>query len=142
ARYITVVPEIEMPGHAQAAIASYPQFGVTGTRPPVSNDWGVNTWLYDIDDGTFAFLQDVLDETMALFPSPYLHIGGDEAVKDQWQASKKIQREMHALGIADEDALQSWFIARIGKYLSAHGRKLVGWDEILQGGVPADAIVM
>lgn len=142
ARYITVVPEIEMPGHAQAAIASYPQFGVTGKRPSVSNDWGVNTWLYNIDDDTFAFLQNVLDETMSLFPGPYIHIGGDEAVKDQWQASKPIQQRMHALGIAHEDALQSWFIARIGKHLSAHGRKLVGWDEILQGGVPAEAIVM
>ena len=142
ARYITVVPEIEMPGHAQAAIASYPQFGVTGERPPVSHDWGVNTWLYNLDDRTFDFLDDVLDETMALFPGPYVHVGGDEAVKDQWQASKNIQRRMHTLGIKDEDALQAWFIARIGEHIKAKGRKLVGWDEILQGGVPPDAIVM
>lgn len=142
ARHITVVPEIEMPGHAQAAIASYPQFGVTGKRPPVSHDWGVHTFLYNINHSTFDFLDNVLDETMALFPGPYIHIGGDEAVKDQWQASKKIQRRMHALGIQNEDALQAWFVARVGKHLKAKGRKLVGWDEILQGGVPADAIVM
>jgi hexosaminidase len=142
ARHITVVPEIEMPGHAQAAIASYPQFGVTGKRPPVSNDWGINTWLYNLDDSTFDFLDHVLDETMALFPGPYIHVGGDEAVKDQWQASKKIQRRMKALGIKDEDALQAWFTARIGAHIKAKGRRLVGWDEILQGGVPSDAIVM
>ena len=141
-RHITVVPEIEMPGHAQAAIASYPELGVTGKRPPVSNDWGVNTWLYNLDDSTFDFLDNVLDETMALFPGPYIHVGGDEAVKDQWQASKKIQRRMQTLGIKNEDALQAWFIARIGRHIKAKGRKLVGWDEILQGGVPANAIVM
>ncbi|HET7558114.1 MAG TPA: family 20 glycosylhydrolase, partial [Rhodanobacteraceae bacterium] len=141
ARHITVVPEIEMPGHAQAAIASYPELGVTGRRPPVSHDWGVHTWLYNIDDGTFDFLDDALDETMALFPGPYIHIGGDEAVKDQWQASPKIQRRMRALGIKDQDALQAWFIARIGDHIKAKGRRLVGWDEILQGGVPPDAIV-
>ncbi|MGN6312406.1 MAG: family 20 glycosylhydrolase [Rhodanobacteraceae bacterium] len=142
ARHITVVPEIEMPGHAQAAIASYPKLGVIGKRPPVSHDWGVHTFLYNIDDGTFDFLENVLDETMALFPGPYIHVGGDEAVKDQWQASKKIQRRMRALGIKNEDALQGWFIARIGQHIQAKGRRLVGWDEILQGGVPANAIVM
>ncbi|HET6913382.1 MAG TPA: family 20 glycosylhydrolase [Rhodanobacteraceae bacterium] len=141
ARHITVVPEIEMPGHAQAAIASYPQLGVTGKRPPVSNEWGVNTWLYNIQDGTFDFIDNVLDETMALFPGPYIHVGGDEAVKDQWQASKRIQHRMHALGIKNEDALQAWFIARVGQHIKSSGRKLVGWDEILQGGVPPDAIV-
>ncbi|MBS0431446.1 MAG: family 20 glycosylhydrolase [Proteobacteria bacterium] len=142
ARYITVVPEIEMPGHATAAIASYPQYGVTGRRPEVSSDWGVHTTLYNIDDATFAFLDHVLDEVMARFPGPYIHIGGDEAVKDQWQASKNIQRRMHALGIKDEDALQAWFVARIAQHIAARGRTLVGWDEILQGGLPANAIVM
>ena len=142
ARYITVVPEIEMPGHATAAIASYPQFGVTGKRPTVSSDWGVHTTIYNIDDRTFAFLDNVLDEVMTLFPGPYIHIGGDEAVKDQWQASKKIQRKMRALGTKNEDALQAWFVGRIGKHISARGRALVGWDEILQGGLPTNAVVM
>jgi hexosaminidase len=142
ARHITVVPEIDMPGHAQAVVAAYPQFGVTGRRPPVSVDWGVNPYLYNVDDATFRFITDVLDEVMALFPSKYIHVGGDEAVKDQWQASPAVQAKMHALGLKDEDALQGWLIDRVGRYLDAHGRRLIGWDEILDGGVPADATVM
>jgi len=141
-RHVTIVPEIEMPGHAQAAIAAYPQFGVTGKNTAVSHDWGVNTYLFNIDESTFGFLQDVLDEVMELFPSRYIHIGGDEAAKDQWQASARVQARLHALGLKDEAALQGWFTARIGKYLAAHGRKLIGWDEILEGGVPPDATVM
>ena len=141
-RHITIVPELDMPGHAQAAVASYPELGVTGKRPPVSVDWGVNTYLYNVDDATFVFMQNVLDEVMALFPSRYIHVGGDEAVKDQWQASPAVQAKMRALGLKDENALQGWFIARIGTYLKAHGRRLIGWDEILEGGVPRDATVM
>lgn len=142
ARHITVVPELDMPGHAQAAVASYPQFGVTGKRPAVSVDWGVNPYLYNVDDMTFKFVDNVLDEVMALFPSHYIHVGGDEAIKDQWKASPAIQAKLRALHLKDEDALQGWFIGRIGSYLSAHGRRLIGWDEILDGGVPADATVM
>jgi len=142
ARHVTIVPELDMPGHAQAAVASYPELGVTGKRPPVSVDWGVHTYLYNVDDATFVFMQHVLDEVMALFPSRYIHVGGDEAVKDQWQASPAVQAKMHALGLKNEDALQGWFIARMGTYLKAHGRRLIGWDEILEGGVPADATVM
>jgi len=142
ARHITVVPEIDMPGHAQAAVASYPQLGVTGKRPPVSVDWGVNPYLYNVDDPTFQFIDNVLDEVMALFPSHYIHVGGDEAIKDQWKASPAVQAKIKALHLKDEDALQGWFIGRIGTYLSAHGRRLIGWDEILDGGVPADATVM
>jgi len=141
-RYVTIVPEIEMPGHAQASVAAYPEFGVTGTNPGVSHDWGINTYLYNVDDATFVFLQGVLDEVMELFPSPYIHVGGDEAAKDQWQASAHVQGRMRELGLKDEAALQGWFTARIGKYLAAHGRKLIGWDEILEGGVPANATVM
>jgi hexosaminidase len=141
-RYITVVPEIEMPGHAQAAIAAYPQIGVTGKHPPVSTDWGVNTWLYNVDDRSFIFLENVLDEVMAIFPSTYIHVGGDEAAKDQWKASKSVQAKMKTLGIANEEQLQGWFIARIGTYLDAHGRRLIGWDEILEGGLPPQATVM
>jgi hexosaminidase len=95
-----------------------------------------------VDESTFAFLQGVLDEVMELFPSPYIHVGGDEAAKDQWQASASVQARLRERGLKDEAALQGWFTARIGKYLAAHGRKLVGWDEILEGGVPADATVM
>jgi len=141
-RHITVVPELDMPGHAQAAVASYPELGVTGTRPPVSVDWGVNPYLYNVDDHTLQFLQNVLDEVMALFPSTYIHVGGDEAVKDQWKASAAVQARMKTLGIKTEDAMQSWFIDQMGKYLTAHNRRLIGWDEILEGGVPASATVM
>ena len=141
-RCVTIIPEIEMPGHAQAAVAAYPQFGVTGNDPVVSHDWGVNTYLFNVDEPTFGFLQNVLDEVMELFPSRYIHIGGDEAAKDQWQASARVQARLHELGLKDEAALQGWFTARIGKYLAAHGRKLIGWDEILEGGVPPDATVM
>ena len=143
ARHITVVPELDMPGHAQAAVAAYPRLGVTGRRPVVSVDSGVNPWLYNVDDDTFTFIDHVLDEVMALFPSTYIHVGGDEAIKDQWQASPAVQAKMGALGIRSEDALQGWFIGRIGRYLDAHGRRLLGWDEILEGeNVPADATVM
>ncbi len=143
ARHITIVPEIDMPGHAQAAVAAYPQLGVTGKRPEVSIDWGVNPWLYNVDDATFAFIDNVLDEVMALFPSTYIHVGGDEAIKDQWEASPAVQAKMRELGITSENALQGWFIGRIGQYLEKHGRKLIGWDEILEGdNLPADATVM
>lgn len=143
ARNVTIVPEIEMPGHALSAIRAYPQLGTGASIPPgVESDWGVFPWLYNIDDGTFAFLEDVLREVMALFPSRTIHVGGDEAVKDQWKASAKIQAQMKALGISDEEKLQGWFMARIGKFLAAHGRRMIGWDEILLGGVPHDATVM
>ena len=141
-RYVTIVPEIEMPGHAQAAIAAYPQLGVAGDNPGVSHDWGVHTYLYNVEDSTFIFLQNVLTETMSLFPSQYIHIGGDEAAKDQWQASRRVQQRMRAVGVGSEAEMQSWFIKRIEAFLSAHGRKLIGWDEILEGGLPPRATVM
>lgn len=141
-RYITVVPEIDLPGHAQAAIAAYPQLGVTGKAPPVSPDWGVHTWLFNVDDGTFAFLENVLGEVMELFPSKYIHLGGDEAAKDQWQQSAAVQAKRRELGLKDDMELQSWFMGRLGKYIEGKGRRLIGWDEILEGGPPADATVM
>jgi hexosaminidase len=142
ARHITVVPEIDMPGHAQAAVAAYPDIGVTGAQPLVSIDWGVNPYLFNVDDHTIDFLHNVLNEVMELFPSTFIHVGGDEAIKDQWQASAAVQARMRSLGIKDEKALQSWFIERMGQYLAQHGRRLIGWDEILEGGVPPSASVM
>ena len=142
ARHITVVPEIDMPGHAQAAVAAYPDIGVTGERPAVSVDWGVNPYLFNVDEHTITFLHNVLDEVMELFPSTFVHVGGDEAIKDQWQAAPAVQARMRALGIKDEKALQSWFIERMGVYLAQHGRRLIGWDEILEGGLPPSASVM
>ena len=143
ARNVTIIPEIEMPGHALSAIRAYPRLGTGAVIPPgVESDWGVFPWLYNVDDRTFGFLEDVLTEVMALFPSRTIHVGGDEAVKDQWKSSPKIQTQMNALGIADEEHLQGWFMARIGKFLTAHGRRMIGWDEILLGGVPHDAMIM
>lgn len=143
ARNITIVPEIEMPGHALSAIRAYPELGTGASIPPgVQSDWGIFPWLYNTDETTFAFLEDVLSEVMALFPSRYIHVGGDEAVKDQWKNSPRIQAQMKELGLANEDALQSWFTARIGRFLAAHGRRLIGWDEILKGGIPANAVIM
>jgi hexosaminidase len=142
-RHITIVPEIEMPGHASAAIAAYPQLGVEGHGvKAVPADWGVYPNLYNVDDATFAFLEDVLTEVMELFPSEYIHIGGDEAAKIQWQTSKTVQAKMKALGIADEHQLQSYFVQRIEKFLNSKGRRLIGWDEILEGGLATNATVM
>ena len=143
ARHVTILPEIEMPGHAAAAIAAYPELGtepVPSGRP--SSDWGVHYHLYNIDDGTFTFLETVLTEVMALFPSPYIHIGGDEAVKDQWKASPKIQARRKELKVGTEDELQAWFVRRIEAFLEKRGRRLIGWDEILQGGIAPHATVM
>lgn len=141
-RNVTIVPEIEMPGHALAAIRAYPWLGTGTPIPPgTESDWGVFPWLYNIDDRTFGFLEDVLGEVMALFPSRYIHVGGDEAVKDQWKASPAIQARMKALGVKDEAALQSWFVHRIEKFVSGKGRRLIGWDEILEGGMPEGATI-
>jgi hexosaminidase len=143
ARHVTIVPEIEMPGHATAAIAAYPEFGAGPDHPTgPSSDWGVHTSLYNVDEKTFGFLEDVLTEVMALFPSRYVHVGGDEAAKAAWKADPAVQGRMKSLWIGDEDALQGWFISRIERFLNQHGRKLVGWDEILQGGVSPGATVM
>lgn len=141
-RFITVVPEIEMPGHAQAAIAAYRALGTDAAAPPVSSDWGVHTYLYNVDEPTFSFMEDVLTEVMALFPGRYIHIGGDEAAKDRWRGSPAIQKRMRELGVANEAALQSYFTHRMERFLSGRGRQLIGWDEILEGGLPAAASVM
>jgi len=142
-RHITIVPEIDVPGHASAAIAAYPE--LAAAPPPsraVPADWGVYPNLFNTDEPTLRFLEGVLDEVMDLFPSTYIHLGGDEAVKDQWKASPTVQAQMKALGLADEHAMQTWFIQRLGRHLAAKGRRLVGWDEILEGGLPANATVM
>ncbi len=141
-RQVMIVPEIDMPGHMQAAIAAYPELGSAGDTPAVSHDWGVHPYLLNVDEATFDFIDNVLDEVMALFPAPYIHIGGDEALKDQWKASPRVQARMRELGLRDENALQGWFVARVRQHLAQHGRRMVGWDEILDAEVPADAVVM
>jgi hexosaminidase len=142
-RHVTVVPEIEMPGHATAAVVAYPELGVTNNPPKVvPEEWGIFPTLFNIDDSTFTFLENVLAEVIELFPGEYIHVGGDEALKDEWHASPKIQARMKELGLKDEHALQSYFIQRIGKFIDSKGRKLIGWDEILEGGLAANATVM
>jgi hexosaminidase len=143
ARNVTIVPEIEMPGHASATLVAYPQLAVDGTTlGEVPADWGIYPNLYNVEDATFEFLENVLREVMELFPGTYIHVGGDEAVKDQWRGSTRVQQLMRERGIADEARLQSAFVQRIGRFLAAHGRRLVGWDEILEGGLAPDATVM
>jgi hexosaminidase len=143
-RHVLIVPEIDMPGHAQAALAAYPELGAIDGHPtlPVSAGWGVHSHLFNLEPGTFEFLQNVLDEVLELFPSRYVHIGGDEAVKDEWNASPSVQARARLLGISDAEALQTYFAQKISGYLSAKGRRAVGWDEILQPGLAADAVVM
>ncbi|WP_297512203.1 family 20 glycosylhydrolase [uncultured Caulobacter sp.] len=142
ARNVTIVPEIETPGHALASIVAYPALGVAPPDASHMGDWGVFPWLYNTDDATFAFLDDVLNEVMDIFPSTFIHVGGDEALKDQWKASPKVQAKIKALGLKDEHELQSWFIQRVGQTLAQRGRRLVGWDEILEGGLAPNATVM
>ncbi|HEX4970235.1 MAG TPA: family 20 glycosylhydrolase [Steroidobacteraceae bacterium] len=141
-RNVTIVPEIDMPGHASAAIAAYPQLGVTGKPAAVPADWGVYPNLFNVEESTFAFFEDVLGEVLTLFPSEYIHTGGDEAVKNQWHGSPRVQSRMRELGVQDEHALQSYFVQRIGQYLNAQGRRLIGWDEILEGGLAPNATIM
>lgn len=142
-RHITIIPEIEMPGHAQAALAAYPALGCTGGPYATATFWGVFDDVYCAgNDSTFAFLQNVLDEVMDLFPSRYIHIGGDECPKTRWKACPKCQQRISTLGLKDEHALQSYFIQRIEKYVNSRGRNIIGWDEILEGGLAPNATVM
>lgn len=141
-RNVTIIPEIEIPGHSQAAIASYPFLGCTGDRVEVMTEWGISPYIYNLEDTTFQFLFAVLDEVAEVFPGKYIHIGGDEAVKDQWRASRRINEQMRDLGIANYEALQSYFINRIADYLAVKGRQIIGWDEIIEGNIRTDAVVM
>jgi hexosaminidase len=142
ARHVTVVPEIEMPGHARAAIAAYPELGVTGDPITVWTNWGVTPYILNAEESTIAFMQDVLTEVLAIFPSRYIHIGGDEAAKDLWKVNPRIQARIKQLGLKDEHELQSWFIRRMDTFLTQRGRRLLGWDEILEGGLAPGATVM
>ena len=144
ARHITIVPEIEMPGHTNAAIAAYPQFACTDGPFTVlpGGVWPITDIYCAGKDETFNFLQDILTEVMELFPSGYIHIGGDEANKKEWNDCPDCQRRIKEEGLADEHELQSYFITRIEKFLNQNGRQLIGWDEILEGGLAPNAAVM
>jgi len=141
-RYVTIVPEIEMPGHSVAVLAAYPELACTPGPFEVSTVWGVKDDIYCPHERTFEFLENVLTEVMELFPSPYIHIGGDEAPKRRWQESPVAQEIIRREGLADEFELQSWFIQRIESFLLQNGRRLIGWDEILEGGLAPQATVM
>ncbi len=141
-RGITVIPEIELPGHSQAAVSAYPELGCTGEQVDVATKWGVFEDIYCTKEGTFKFLEDVLDEVVALFPSEYIHIGGDEAPKTRWKACDHCQSVIKREGLKDEHELQSYFISRMETYLNSKGRQIIGWDEILEGGLAPNATVM
>ena len=142
-RHITVVPEIEMPGHALAALAAYPNLSCTGDSFEVGQQWGVYEDVYCAgNDQVFEFLEDVLEEVVALFPGDFVHIGGDECPKTRWESCAKCQQRMVDEGLKDEHELQSYFIQRMERYLNGKGKKIIGWDEILEGGLAPNAAVM
>lgn len=141
-RQITILPEIEMPGHSQAAIASYPFLSCTGKPQEVAKGWGVFEDVFCTKDSTFQFLKDVLDEVMILFPGKYIHIGGDECPKTRWKKCLHCQSIIKKENLKDEHELQSYFIKRIEKYINSNGKQIIGWDEILEGGLAPNAAVM
>jgi len=143
ARFVTIVPEIEMPGHSIAALTAYPELGCTGGPYKVRCRWGVEPDIYCAgNDKVFEFLEDVMTEVMELFPSEFIHIGGDEAPKGRWKKCPKCQARIKKEGLHNEHELQSYFIRRMDKFLASHGRRLIGWDEILEGGLAPGAAVM
>jgi hexosaminidase len=141
-RYITIVPEIEMPGHSLAALAAYPELACTEGPFEVGMTWGVFEDIYCPSEETFAFLENVLAEVIEIFPGELVHIGGDEAPKVRWEESALVQELKAREGLADEHEVQSWFVHRIERFLNANGRRLIGWDEILDGGLAPNATVM
>ena len=141
-RFIEVIPEIEMPGHAQAVLATYPQLACKPDKYEVSCIWGVHKNVLCTKEATFRFLEDVLTEVFAIFPSNYIHIGGDECPKDRWKECPTCQNNIKKLGLKDEHELQSYFISRMEKFINSHGKKIIGWDEILEGGLAPNATVM
>lgn len=141
-RHISVVPEIDLPGHTRAAIAAYPELGCTGRPAEVRTCWGRGDDILNPSEETFTFLEGVFAEAMDVFPSPFIHVGGDEVIKSIWTESARCRERMAELGLADEDALQAYFIRRMRDFLAVHGRRLIGWDEVLEGGLPSDSAVM
>ena len=137
-----VLPEIDMPGHMTAAVAAYPELGNTAEAHEVWTRWGISEHVLNLDDATVAFCTDVLDEVVDVFPAPYVHLGGDECPTLEWRSSASARRRMTEEGFSSERELQGWFTARLADHLSAHGRTVVGWDELLEAGAPPGAIVM
>lgn len=141
-KFIDVIPEIEMPGHSRAALAAYPEYSCTGEKQEVPGLWGIFDDIYCSKEESIIFMQDILSEVIALFPSEYIHIGGDEAPKVRWKECKKCKKVIKKNDLKDEHELQSYFIRRMDTYLTERGKKLIGWDEILEGGLSPNAAVM
>jgi hexosaminidase len=142
-RHITIVPEIEMPGHSLAVLAAYPRFSCTGGPFETFKTWGVSEDVFCAgNDSTFAFIQNILTEVFDLFPGKYVHIGGDECMKDRWKGCEKCQKRIIDKKLKDEESLQSYFIMRIEKFVNQNGKQIIGWDEILEGGLAPNATVM
>jgi hexosaminidase len=136
---VEIVPEIEMPGHSSASLAAYPQYSCRGNAQETLTSWGISTRVFCLgNDGALAFLEELLDEMLTLFDSPFVHVGGDECPRDEWRNCPKCQARAQSVGVP----LQSWFTSRIAHFLAARGRRLIGWDEILEGSLPAGATVM
>jgi hexosaminidase len=142
ARGVLVLPEIELPGHSSAAISAYPHLGVRGTPIPVPTRWGVFEDVYGVHDEVFVFLAEVLSQVAERFPSPYLHIGGDECPKTQWLGDARCRELMSAQGLESGEALQAWFLRRVAGVVEGLGRRVVGWSEISEGGLIPDATLM
>ncbi|KDN81258.1 beta-N-acetylhexosaminidase [Kitasatospora cheerisanensis] len=142
-RGITVVPEIDLPGHMRAAIAAYPELG-NGLEParPVCTTWGITEQILNVEESTLQFCRDVLTEVLEVFPGPYVHLGGDEVPKREWRESPRVQRRMRELGLPDESALAAWFTRQLAEFLTARGRRPIGWDELLEDGLPAGTALM
>lgn len=142
-RYIEVIPEIDMPGHMLGALASYPQLGCRGKGYEVWTHWGISKdVLCAGKEETFEFVENVLAEVLDLFPSKFIHVGGDECPKERWKECPACQRRIREEGLANENELQSYFMHRVEKWLHEHGRELIGWDEIMQGGISKSAVIM
>ncbi|ROS78312.1 hexosaminidase [Curtobacterium sp. PhB130] len=139
-RFVTVVPEIESPGHVRAALAAYPELGVTPDQPvEVWTEWGIADDVLNAEDATIDFFKDVLDEVITLFPSAYIGVGGDECPKVQWEGDARTQARMRELGLADEEQLQAWIIGQLAAHIESQGRRAFGWDEILEGGTLSES---
>jgi hexosaminidase len=141
-RYITITPEIEMPGHSSAALAAYPYLGCTGQQITVPNTWGIKKDIYAPTDTVFKFFEEVMDEVCALFPGRYIHIGGDEAPKTQWKSSPVAQAVMKQYNLKNEEELQHYFMHRVEKYLNSKGKIAIGWGEVVKGGLSDSMVVM
>ncbi|SFA89623.1 hexosaminidase [Amycolatopsis marina] len=142
-RHVTIIPEVDMPGHMQAAIAAYPDLGNGIAEPEVRRRWNISTQILSLNEPAMRFCRDVLTEVTRIFPSEFIHCGGDEVPTDEWRMSPQVQQRIKDLGLPDETALQGWFTRQIAAFLDEHGRRLVGWDEVLDARpLPANCVVM